>query len=283
VAGLFVLMALAYYVGPANWLDSSALSGFSALERPRVDWVANQLAGLCDPLPYALVAAGVIAIAFVARGLRTAAAVGFLLLGANASSQLLKPLLAHHRELYYTQWHMNNLNDASFPSGHATAAMTLSLAVLMIVPRSYRPVTAVVGTLYTLGVSFSILILSWHYPSDVVGGFLMATAWGLVSIAALRYANARWPHEGEVRAAAREAIGPPPRGAVGLAFLVGCGVLCVAAATRADQIAGFANRHTAFVAVAGAIAVAAALLLAAVVALSAQRSEHAAPRQQPSR
>jgi membrane-associated phospholipid phosphatase len=272
VVAFFALLALAFHVKPAGWLDSDALSGFVALGRPSINGIASGLAHLCNPFPYALAAVAVIAVAAAVKGPRTSAAVGLLLVGANVSSQVLKPLLSHHRELYYTQWHLNNINDASFPSGHATAAMALSLAVLMIVPRAYRPITAAIGTIFTIGVTFSILMLSWHYPSDVVAGFLVATAWGLVSIAALRYAGERWPHEGEVRAAAREAIAPRATGAVALCFLLAGVAGCLVAASRADQIARFADRHTAFVAVAGAIAVAAALLLAAVVALSGQRS-----------
>ncbi len=268
VVAFLALLVLAYYVKPTARLDAAALHGFVALGRPSINGIATGLAHLCNPVPYAVAALVVIAVALAVRGLRTAAAVGLLLAGANASSQILKPLLAHHRELYYTEWHLNNINNAALPSGHATAAMALSLAVLMITPRAYRPITAAIGAVFTLGVTFSVLMLSWHFPSDVVCGFLVATAWGLVSIAALRYASQRWPHEGEVRAAAREAVAPPPTGAIAFALLLAGFVACLVAASRADQIARFADHHTAFVAVAGAIAVAAAVLLAAVVALS---------------
>jgi hypothetical protein len=213
----------------------------------------------------------VIAIALKTRGLRVAAAVGLLLAGANVSSQVLKPLLAHHRELYYGEFHLNNINDAAFPSGHATAAMALSLAVLMIVPRAYRPVTAALGALFTVGVSFSILVLAWHFPSDVVGGYLAATAWGLIALAALRYVNERWPQRGTVREAARNAIAAPTPAAIARATLVAAALATLFAASRADQIAGFADRHTAMLAVAGAIAVSAAVLLAAVASISSSR------------
>jgi hypothetical protein len=210
----------------------------------------------------------VIAIALAVRGMRTAAAVGFLLAGANVSSQVLKPLLAHHRELYFTDWHLNNVSDAAFPSGHATAAMAMSLAVLMIVPRAYRPLAAALGVLFTLAVSFSVLVLSWHFPSDIVGGFLVATAWGLAAFAALRYANERWPAHGSMRKAARAAIPPPSPATIGKVGLALAAIACIAAAGSAHRIASFADRHTALVAVASAIAVAALVLLAGVASLS---------------
>jgi membrane-associated phospholipid phosphatase len=270
IAACAALMALAYYVAPARWLDVAALDGFRALARPGINGVAERLAHACNPFPYAFVALGVIAIALAVRGMRTAAAVGFLLAGANVSSQVLKPLLAYHRELYYTEWHINNVTDASFPSGHATAAMALALAVLMIVPRAYRPLAATLGGLFTLAVSFSVLVLSWHLPSDIVGGYLMATAWGLVALAGLRYANERWPERGTMRRAAREAMPAPSTAAIARVGVAVAAVACLAAATRADQLASFADRHTAFVAVASAIAVSAAVLLAAVAAISSR-------------
>src|SRR3954470_19111567 len=116
------LLALAYYSTAGRWIDNSALHGFQAIHHDRVDRIATTIAHLCDPLPYAIASLVVIAIAAKARNTRTAAAIGILLVGANATSQLLKPALAHHRELWNTHWHLYNLPDAAFPSGHATAA-----------------------------------------------------------------------------------------------------------------------------------------------------------------
>src|SRR5919206_1773723 len=139
------LLGLAYYVGPAKWLDAAALHGFASMDRGRVDGVATVISHLCDPVQYAIAALIVIAIAVRARGARTAAAITMLLVGANATSQLLKPALAHHREIYYSQWHLNNISDAALPSGHATAAMAISIAALMVVSREFRPITALLG------------------------------------------------------------------------------------------------------------------------------------------
>jgi membrane-associated phospholipid phosphatase len=273
VVAFFLFMALAYYVPAAGWLDAAALHGFVAIHRPILDDVATALAHLCDPLPYAIAGIATIAIAAKRRGPRTAAAVTTLLIGANLTSQLLKPLLAHHRELYYTQFQLYNIRDAAYPSGHSTAAMALSLALLIIVPRAYRPLTAALGALFTIAVSFSVLILEWHFPSDVVGGYLVATAWGLATFAVLKHAEERWPEHGTMRQAAKDAISTAPStAAIARTALAAAVVLALIAATRAREIAGFADRHTAMVAVASAIAVAATVLLAAVVAISSSGS-----------
>jgi hypothetical protein len=150
--------------------------------------------------------------------------------------------------------------------------MALALAVLIIAPRSYRPLAAALGTLFTIAVTFSVLFLEWHFPSDVVGGYLIATTWGLATFAGLRYANARRPEQGTMRIAARQAMAAPSPAAIARVVVGLAVVACLIAASRAHQIASFADRHTAFVAVASAIAVAAAVLLAAVVAISSTSS-----------
>jgi hypothetical protein len=146
--------------------------------------------------------------------------------------------------------------------------MALALAALIIVPRSYRPLVATLGALFTVAVSFSVLILEWHFPSDVVGGFLIATAFGLATFAALRYADERWPERGTMRQAARHAIHAPSPAAIARTVLALAVIAGLVAASRAHEVASFAEKHTAFVAVASAIAVAAAVLLAAVAAIS---------------
>src|SRR2546423_4079359 len=224
VVAFFGLLVLAYYVGPTHWLDVAALHGFRAMYNARVHGVANVFAHLCNPLPYAIASLIVVALAAKVRGPRTAFAIAVFIAGANATSQLLKPALAYHRELWHTHWHLYNLPDAAYPSGHATAAMTLSLVALIIVPRAFRPLVATFGTIFTIAVSFAILILAWHFPSDIVGGYLIATAWGLATFAALNTVNARWPERGTVREKARQALPAPSVATIAKAAVVAGGL-----------------------------------------------------------
>jgi membrane-associated phospholipid phosphatase len=50
---------------------------------------------------------------------------------------------------------------------------------------------AVLGALFAAGVGFSLLLLAWHLPSDVVGGYLVGTLWIALAVAGLRAAEAR--------------------------------------------------------------------------------------------
>ncbi|HEX8075153.1 MAG TPA: phosphatase PAP2 family protein [Thermoleophilaceae bacterium] len=109
------------------------------------------------------------------RGRRDLAAVAAAtLVGANLTTQLLKPLLGRAdpfggeaaREI-----------ASAFPSGHATAAMSLALVAVVVAPRRLRGWVALAAAGYAGTIGVGLVVRVWHYPSDVVGGFLVAGAW----------------------------------------------------------------------------------------------------------
>ncbi len=67
------------------------------------------------------------------------------------------------------------------------------LCAVLAAPVHLRPLVAAVGAAYAVAVGFSLLILAWHMPSDVFGGFLVAALWMALAVAALRTADQRWP------------------------------------------------------------------------------------------
>ena len=265
------LLGLAYWVPPTRWLDFSALDGFVALRTDSVGRVATHVAHICNPLPYAILIVALLAVAFFVRGPRRTAAAALLLVGANVSSQVLKPALAHHRDL--SDWHsVMPISGEAFPSGHATAAMSLALAGVLVAPRAYRPAVAAVGLVFTLAVSLSVIVLNWHYPSDVVGGFLLATAWGLVALAVLRTVDERWPREGTVRKATREVIALPSPATLALGAFFTLALAASLAMARAADIVSYLHNHTSAAAVGSAIVASAVALLAGVTVLAVRRS-----------
>ena len=104
------------------------------------------------------------------------------MLGAGVTTQILKPLLAVQRE--YPAWHF--MGPEAYPSGHTTAVMSLALALVIVTPSRFRALAAAGGGLLTVATVFSILVHGGHYPSDIVGGFLVATGWAYLGAAALR-------------------------------------------------------------------------------------------------
>lgn len=77
---------------------------------------------------------------------------------------------------------------ASFPSGHAQAAVTgygvLLLVFLPLLSPRWRRVAVVVAAFMVLAIGFSRVALAAHFVSDVAAGFILGGSW-TVAMAAL--------------------------------------------------------------------------------------------------
>ena len=176
------LLALATPGGHVR--DAAMLHGFAGLDRPRIHGLVVALASLADPAPYLAVGLALIVVAVRRRRPWRAGAVAALLVVTGASTQVVKHLLAQPRFEAWLETHQ--VGAASWPSGHSTAAMTLALCAVLVAPAALRPLVAVVGGAFAAGVGYAVLVLAWHFPSDVLGGFLMAGTWTALAVAALR-------------------------------------------------------------------------------------------------
>jgi membrane-associated phospholipid phosphatase len=267
---LILTWFLAFHVGVFASADQKILGGFTGLNSPRVATLATHIAQLCDPQPYVFLAAIPVIIALVRRRPRAAAALTTVMLGANVTTQLLKPLLAHPRTAEFIGG-APPIAAASWPSGHATAAMSLALCFVIAVPSRWRPWAAAAGAGFAVAVSFSFLTLAWHFPSDVFGGFLVATMWTMLAMAALLASDPRQPRrvsgESVTRAlTAREALGPPALALAGAVALV-----ALVALARPHEVVQYARLHSAFVV--GAVAIAGFGLTLALAVMLALRRE----------
>lgn len=274
-AALFgVLLMAAYGSSAARYADARSLLGFVAVE-PRGGSLPERIGQLGNPAQVVVMGA-LLAGAAVLRGRpRVAAAVVVLIGLTSVSSQALKALLAYPR--YEGTVAGAHVAPAAFPSGHSTAAMALALSLVLVSPARLRPLAALVGTGFALSVAFSVIALGWHFPSDAVGGFLLASGWALVLMAGLAVLEERLPaRAGRTRAAAAVRSAVDRVAAVGL-LAAAAGGLCALALSvlvltmRPGGLMDFAERHTALVVVGPSVALAAVGLLWGVAALSRRR------------
>jgi membrane-associated phospholipid phosphatase len=240
-----------FHIGVFERADASILNGFAGLGvRPHVSSLALFVAQLCDPNPYVYFCAVPILLAVLRRRAWIALAIVAILLGANVTTELLKPLLAAPRG---QELAVQGPSTASWPSGHATAAMSLALCMVMAVPARLRPVMATLGAAFAIAVSYSFLTLRWHFPSDVLGGFLVAAAWTLAAVAALLTVAAHGPGKAGValgsRLTVREALRPPAVAAVCAVALT-----AVVLVARPADVVAYARAHETFVLGAAVIA-----------------------------
>jgi membrane-associated phospholipid phosphatase len=272
IVSLVVLVATwyaAFHIGAVKHIDQSAFRGFTDLDpRGRLNAILNFVANLCDPNPYVYLAAAPVFVALARRRPGLALGVAGILFGANAMSQLLKPLLAEPRPAFALGGGLP-VEPASWPSGHATAAMALTLASVLAAPPRLRPWVAAVGAAFAVAVSYSFLTLGWHYPSDVLGGFLVAVTWTLLAVGGLFVADAAsQPISLDERSASSSIVGAlgPPFAALLIALLMIAAV--VLAHPRA--VISYARGHEAFTA--GGLAIGAlALALATAIMLAVRK------------
>ena len=177
-----VVYVVAIRVPVAREADLRTLEGFMGLWTVPGASYADAFVSLFDRLPFALLAVALVACAVVAGRAREGAAAFAAMLGAGVTTQLLKPLLATQRDFPLGHY----MAPEAWPSGHTTAVMSFALALAIVAPPRLRPLAAASGALLTVGTVYSILILGSHYPSDVIGGFLVATAWACVAVIPLR-------------------------------------------------------------------------------------------------
>jgi membrane-associated phospholipid phosphatase len=258
--GLVAVGLLALAVPAAHVRDAAILHGFQALDQASVHTEIWVMAHLADPLPYACAGLLCIAFALARRRVWRAVAVLALLLVTGATTQALKHLLAQPRLM---RWLPEQIDPTSWPSGHSTAAMTLALCAVIVVPPALRVATALLGGAFAVGVGYAVLVLAWHFPSDVLGGFLVAGMWSSLAVAAL------------LRVEAPEAARRPAWGPV---VALGGGAALVAAAAvgeRSNSAALYALERPTLVA--GALTIAMlALALVATVSAASTRGAHRA-------
>ncbi len=226
--------------------DAIAFDGFLGLGS--LDPLLSVGASLGNPVPYLLLG-GLCAAVASARGLHRRALVILVLLAATgAATQALKVVLDQ-----------GTLHPGAFPSGHATAALTLAFAAVLAAPRDLRPPAVLGGAALACTVAFSIVALGWHSPSDVLGGFLVAATLTAAAVAFLERA--------EVRGTA-DAVPVPVPARTGLLVAVGvaAGVPPALVASAADLPALTANGWA--VAAAAAIGVLALTLVAALARIA---------------
>jgi membrane-associated phospholipid phosphatase len=264
VLALALTAVLALASPAAHGRDAAMLHGFIALDGPRVHRPVNVIAHLVDPLPYAVGGLALVLVA-LARGLPWRAGTVVVVLGVTgACTQIAKHVLAQPRfEIWLGR---DQIAPAAWPSGHATAAMTLALCAVLVAPPALRLLAAVCGGAFATGIGYALLVLGWHYPSDVLGGFLMAGVWTALAVAFLRVVE---PVPGPVRAAGLGAAGRTRELVVGLSVaVVAAAAAAIVAAAPRDEIALYAAERPTLVV--GTVVIAA---LAGALALGFARAE----------
>jgi undecaprenyl-diphosphatase len=179
------LIIAAYPTLPA-W-DAGFLLRLHYYARPALNRVVATLTDLGTVWGVLPATLGLIALAFWQRRWRAGFYLGLTMLGAIILNPLAK--LLWHR-LRPALWEgVPYQLGYSFPSGHATYSLTFVLAIVLLTWHSpHRAWIVGIGAAFVVLIGFSRVYLGVHYPSDIIGGWLLATAWAI----GMHYAVFRW-------------------------------------------------------------------------------------------
>ena len=171
LAGVWLVWKVFVTTAEGQRVDQAAMDG-AQFGRTRLWQIAEPVLEIVSVPALAIVVVAAMSIAVLRRRWMLALQIAVLVIGANLTTQGLKYLVLDRPDLGVTYVLSNAL-----PSGHTTAAASVAVAAVLVVPPRARPYTAVIGGAYAALTGVSTLVGQWHRPSDVVAALLVVLAW----------------------------------------------------------------------------------------------------------
>jgi len=131
---------------------------------------SNALLVAVSSTSFALFGGLLIVAALLRRRLDLAVAAAVTLGGSFLTTEFLKQTLPTRQDV------PESLANG-FPSGHSTVALALGLSYVLLAPERLRKPVVAGATVYAAAIGAVLVLYAWHFPSDVGGGFCVATAW----------------------------------------------------------------------------------------------------------
>lgn len=190
----FVEIAEEITEGETLWIDEAILHAINGFASPFWDTffvVITQFGGVLGVIA---ITAGILLLLLNRRKYKEATIIATIVSGAALLNVVLKLIFERPRPDLWEQLIIETSH--SFPSGHAMISAALGLGIILICwSTKYRWPSIIVSSVYILLIGFSRLYLGVHYPTDILGGWLMSGAWvavvGLVFYSRSLYKESR--------------------------------------------------------------------------------------------
>ena len=169
-------------------LDDLAFEGRRAVSAATTQRTDRMLHAVTESSLF-LLGGAIVLLALAQRRLRAAVVAGACMSFAVVTTEILKLRLLDRPSFGGVQGITHN----SYPSGHATIGMVLSLGLVMVAPSAWRRPATLIAAMVATAFGTAVLASGWHRPSDSLGAAGVALAWFAAGHAVLLGLDARRP------------------------------------------------------------------------------------------
>jgi membrane-associated phospholipid phosphatase len=171
VVGVVVLYLVFVQTHWGQEFDDAAFEG-RRVAQPELTAETDRLLHSVTRVSLVFLGGALVLIALGRRRVRLAIVVAAALGGSLLTSEALKTVL--DRPLMSD---IAGVTGNSFPSGHATIGMSLSLGLMFVVARRWRWLAAIIAVVVATLFGTGVLTSGWHRPSDSLAAYLVSLAW----------------------------------------------------------------------------------------------------------
>ncbi len=118
-------------------------------------------------------------------GWGAALAMGITTLISAFTSDVMKYFFARVRPDLVTQ--LDPISSPAFPSGHSNNAAVVYILFIMLVPQARHPLWQLAAAVMILLTGLSRIMLGVHWPTDVLGGWMLGASFALMAGAIIAY------------------------------------------------------------------------------------------------
>lgn len=142
-----------------------------------------------DPVPQILISMLVFGILYLLNNKLEALCCVFNICATGATNLILKNLVKRSRPL---EIKLIDAHGYSFPSGHASISTAIAIVLIYFMikrmkNKKFAYVLSGLVVIYLLLVGFARVYLGVHYPTDIIGGWVIAIIWSYISISAYKF------------------------------------------------------------------------------------------------
>jgi undecaprenyl-diphosphatase len=118
-------------------------------------------------------------------GWGAALAMGLTTLVSAMTSEVLKAYFGRLRPDFVP--HLDSVASAAYPSGHANNAAVVYILFIMLVPQARHPGWQLAAASMIGVTGLSRIMLGVHWPTDVIGGWMLGTSFALFAASAIAW------------------------------------------------------------------------------------------------